>query len=177
MLLNEDHDYEHISTYIGHLLSDYELLSPVNISDNKMLNSICNRYHDICRDNNIAFHTDIRKKCLLDLPENELTSIICNLLDNAFEASVGIPDAYIELNIYKRHDFTYINVINTCIKNPIDPFSGRLISRKNSVQHSYIMHGVGLKSVEQIALRHNGSMEFHYDAEMTEFHITLSLQD
>ena len=176
MLLNDERDHEHITSYIGHLLSDYEILSPVNISDNKMLNSICNRYRDICRNNNVAFHTDIRKGCLLELPENELTSIICNLLDNAFEASSGIPGAYIELNIYKKVDFTYINVINTCISNPIDPASGKLTSSKRSIPGSGIIHGIGLKSVEEIILRHNGSLDFHYDAEMTEFHITLSLQ-
>lgn len=177
MLLNNDQDYNKVSEYIGHLLDDYELLTPVNICDNKMLNSLCNRYRDLFRNNNINFHTDIRKKCLLDIPENELTSLICNLLDNAFEACIGIPNAFIELNIYKKLGFTYINVINSCIKNPIDSSSRKLISTKKYNSNSGIMHGMGLKSVEQILMQHNGSLEFHYDEDMNEFHITLSLQE
>ena len=175
MTLNEEQDYEHIDSYIRHLLSDYELQSPIQISDNKLLNSICNRYRTFCQQHNIAFHADIRKQCLLKLPENELTAIICNLLDNATEATINVPDSFIEINIYKRQSFTYINVINTCIANPFDEKSGKLISKKRIPQHSGALHGLGLKSVEQIAERHEGAMDVHYDEEMREFHVTLSL--
>lgn len=177
MALNEEQDTEHIASYIKHLLSDYELQTPIQISDNKLLNSICNRYRTLCQKHSISFHADIRKHCLLSLPENELTTIVCNLLDNAAEATINIPNSFVEINIYKRQNFTYINVINTCLVNPFDTKSGKLISRKKVYLQSGILHGLGLKSVEQIAERHQGAMECHYDKEMHEFHVTLSLCD
>ena len=175
MALNEEHATQHISSYIKHLISDYELQSPVKISDNKLLNSICNRYNSICKEHGISFNTDIRKQCLVNLPENELTAIICNLLDNALESAIEIPDSYIEINIYKRKMYTYINVINSCPFNPIDEKSGRLISGKKTHPETGIIHGLGIKSVENIALRHQGTIDYHYDKDMREFHVIVSL--
>lgn len=177
LALNENSDSEHIDSYIRHLLSDYELQSPAKISNNKLLNAIYSRYRILCIEKNISFHADIRKNCLTAFPDNELTSILCNLLDNAIEATNSIPDSYIELNIYNQHDFTYINVINTCLSSPFDVKTGKLFSKKQTGARPSVLHGLGIKSVEQIAERHEGAMEYHYAEDTGEFHVTLSLKE
>lgn len=177
LALNENSDSEHIDSYIRHLLSDYELQSPARISSNKLLNAIYSRYRILCMERDVSFHADVRKDCLTAIPDNELTSILCNLLDNAVEATSSIPDSYIELNIYKQQDFTYINVINTCLSSPFDARTGKLLSRKQTAPKPSALHGLGLKSVERIAGRHEGAMEYHYAEDTREFHVTLSLKE
>ena len=172
--LNDKNETEQIDNYISHLISDYELQSPKKLSDNRLLNAICNRYDKLCEIDGTSFNTDIRKGCLASFPDNELTSIICNLLDNAVEATNEIPNAYIDLNIHNENGYTYISVINTCLSNPISSTTGRPVPNNNTPPNT--LHGLGLKSVELIVNRHNGVINYIYDNDLKEFHVMLSLE-
>lgn len=81
---------------------------------------------------NFAFRVDVRKKLLQNLDYSELTSLFCNLSDNAVEACSNIPDSYIELNITDKEntDITVINIINTCRICPKFNNNGMPVSSK-----------------------------------------------
>lgn len=173
LALNEDNCNDQIASYIDHLLSDYQLLAPVELSSNKLINSICNKYRSLCAKEQIAFFTDIRSNCLSNVSDHEITAILCNLLDNAVEEAQYISNSYVELNICKKNEFTYINIINSCrICNP----EYNSATKKRIHPHKILPNGLGLKSVEQIITHYNGMIEYHTDAEQHAFHIIVSLQ-
>lgn len=91
-----------------------DLKETARLCDHEMLNVILCRYKRQYIDKHIAFHADIRCGTIDFLADTDLTSLFCNLLDNAFEAADGIPDSFIEITAYKREKkpFVVITVIN-----------------------------------------------------------------
>ena len=170
-LLNEDNQNEKIRAYINQLMQSSDLLEFSKICDHKILNNILCRYKKVCNDLHIAFHADIRSNTTTFLSDSDVTSLFCNLLDNAVEASQRIKDPYIEISATQREHtpFIIITMINSCACNPFSP-NGELVSSKPAPQ----AHGFGIKSIEKIVHNYNGNMQMYYDEETFTFH-TISM--
>lgn len=172
-LLNEDNQNEKIRAYIHQLMQSSDLLEFSKICDHKILNNILCRYKKVCNDLHIAFHADIRSNTTAFLSDSDVTSLFCNLLDNAVEASQRIKDSYIEISATQREHtpFIIITMINSCACNPFSP-NGELISSKPDPQ----AHGFGIKSIEKIVHNYNGNMQMYYDEETFTFHTIIMLK-
>lgn len=172
-ILNASKCHQKIDTYIHTLLQSSALTESDRICDNHMLNVILSRYKYQCQEKNIVFHADIRCRVLCDLPDSDLTTIFCNILDNAMEAAAKAPNSMIELNVYRKEKtpFTIITLINSCIVNPFTAHTHQLISTKKDLNH----HGLGLKSVRRIAERYHGNMKVYYDENDSLFHTIIMI--
>lgn len=172
-LLNEDNENEKIRAYIDQLMQSSDLLEFSKICDHKILNNILCRYKKVCNDLHIAFHADIRSNTTTFLSDSDVTSLFCNLLDNAVEASQRIKDPYIEISATQREHtpFIIITIINSCACNPFSP-NGELVSSKPDPQ----AHGFGIKSIEKIVHNYNGNMQMYYDGETFTFHTIIMLK-
>ena len=134
-LLNEDNQNEKIRAYIDQLMQSSDLLEFSKICDHKILNNILCRYKKVCNDLHIAFHADIRSNTTTFLSDSDVTSLFCNMLDNAVEASNHIKDSYIEITAAQRKHtpFVIITIINSCAGNPFSP-NGELVSSKQTLR-------------------------------------------
>ena len=172
-LLNEDNQNEKIRAYINQLMQSSDLLEFSKICDHKILNNILCRYKKVCFDLHIAFHADIRSNTTTFLSDSDVTSLFCNMLDNAVEASNHIKDSYIEITAAQRKHtpFVIITIINSCAGNPFSP-NGELVSSKQNPQ----AHGFGIKSMEKIIHNYNGNIQMYYDEETSTFHTIIMLK-
>ena len=172
-LLNEDNQNEKIRAYIHQLMQSSDLLEFSKICDHKILNNILCRYKKVCNDLHIAFHADIRSNTTTFLSDSDVTSLFCNMLDNAVEASNHIKDSYIEITAAQRKHtpFVIITIINSCAGNPFSP-NGELVSSKQNPQ----AHGFGIKSIEKIIHNYNGNIQMYYDEETSTFHTIIMLK-
>ena len=172
-LLNEDNQNEKIKAYIDQLMQSSDLLEFSKICDHKILNNILCRYKKVCNDLHIAFHADIRSNTTTFLSDSDVTSLFCNMLDNAVEASNHIKDSYIEITAAQRKHtpFVIITIINSCVGNPFSP-NGELVSSKQNPQ----AHGFGIKSIEKIIHNYNGNIQMYYDEETSTFHTIIMLK-
>lgn len=93
-----------------------DLKETTKLCDHEMLNSILCRYQRHCNDKHIIFHTDIRSGTVQHIYPRDLTSLFCNLLENAVESAENIPDSFIELTVQKKENspFLIIILINSC---------------------------------------------------------------
>ena len=91
-LLNEQHDHKKVSAYIRQLMQSSDLKESSRLCDHDLLNSILCRYKHQCNNSHISFHTDIRSGTMNFMTDNDITSLFCNLLDNAMEACMQIPE-------------------------------------------------------------------------------------
>lgn len=173
-LLNEQKEPDKISAYIHQLICSSDLKESARLCDHEMLNSILCRYMQQCNNNHIVFRVDIRSGATSFIADNELTSLFCNLLDNAMESAMFIPDSYIELNVSKREKtpFIVITMINSCRKDPFITQSGTL----NTHKPNKIMHGFGLKSIRKIINKYNGNLQMYYDKNTLSFHTIITLK-
>lgn len=173
-ILNENKESEKVAAYIDRIINSSDMKESVQVCDNELLNTILSRYIKNCQKQKISLRADIRAGILDSLNYNDLTSLFCNLMDNAVEAATKIPDSYIELSVTKNDDISCIIIamINSCRINPFSKKTGKLISaKKDSLQH-----GFGMKSIKKIAKKYGGDVKVYYDEEYMEFHTIITLK-
>lgn len=172
--LNELGCQEEIAIYINRII-DSDLRPSVRVCDNEMLNAILGRYLHLCQDKKIDFRLDIRSNSISFLNEDDLTSLFCNLLDNALESAEKQDDSFIELNVSKKEKtpFTVLTMTNTCRSDPFLLGNGSLVTHKKDK----LRHGYGVKSIKRIVSKYNGDIEMYYDKGTTTFHTILTLKN
>ena len=136
--------------------------------------SILCRYMQQCIKGRITFHADIRKRTVDFIASNDLTSLFCNLLDNAIEAAGIVPNSFIEINTSKREKtpFVVITVINSCRTNPFLSKGRQLCTQKSDKRR----HGFGLKSIRKTVQKYHGNMQMYYNNDTFTFHTIITLK-
>lgn len=169
----EKHELKNIYFYLQALLKekDYKQLENyINTELGYRLNSnevfhTGNHLVDLCltqevskaRQNDISVITDILLPDKLFLSDEEICSLLMNLLDNAIEASLSEKARDIRVNIRVVRGYLQIQIKNRCQRNVLE--SNSLLSTTKS---DSIHHGLGLKIVRTIAERHNGITDISY---------------
>lgn len=172
--LNDKMEHDKIREYIQGLMQSSDLKEVSRLCDHEMLNAILARYRRGCLDRHIAFHADIRSGIIDFIADADVTSLFCNLLDNAMEAAGHTPDSFIEISVCKREKtpFIIITMINSSRKNPFNEPDGRLATTKSN-RHK---HGFGIKSIQKIVARYHGDMQMYYNQESLTFHTVITLK-
>lgn len=173
-LLNEKNAPDKINAYIQQLMESSDLKETSRICDNEMLNAILCRYQRQCNDKHIVFLTDIRSNAVKNIYQHDLTSLFCNLLDNAVESAENIPDSFIELTVEKKENssFIVIIVINSCRCTPVYDQNGFPVSHKTDSGR----HGFGLKSIKKVVKQYQGDLQMYYDDISGTFHTIITLK-
>lgn len=116
--------------------------------------------------NNIEFKYST--SCSLYEPPIETAdfcSVIGNLLDNAIEGIQRLPESKrnhstIHLSFFKVHNMFYVNCENPCSSSALILKHGRYLSSKSDSSNIGI-HGIGLRSIENIAEQAEGRCSFY----------------
>ncbi len=173
-MLNRQKEHDKIEAYLHQLIRSSDLQESARLCEHDMLNSILCRYMQQCAADHIALHADIRCGTTDFIADNDLTSLFCNLLDNAVKAAQGIPGAFIEIGTGKKEKtpFTVLTVINSCRTDPFTEENGEPTIR---IPQSHD-HGFGLKSIRRIVSKYSGDMQMYYDPDTLTFHTILTLK-
>ena len=77
------------------------------------------------------------------------------------------PNSFIEVSVIRKNNsnLTLISIINTCNNAPSFDDNGFPASSKKDKQK----HGLGLKSVNRIANKYNGSIKMYYENQYENF--------
>lgn len=174
MLLNEKGEKEQVSAYIKSLISSSAMQTSSQICNHEFLNALLGRYSAQCSKLNISFRADIRNNVCKFLKEEDITSLFCNLLDNAIEAATQMQDSFVELSISKREgtSFTIITMTNSCRKNPFSDHCQVLKTTKPDAKY----HGYGMKIIEKVVKKYRGEMQVYYSEESYTFHTIITLK-
>lgn len=172
--LNDKKEHDKIAAYIERLLHSSDLKESVRLCDQEMLNAILCRYKRRCDKERLSFHADIRHGAIDFITDNDLTSLFCNLLDNAFEAACGLPEGFIEINTSKKDNspLSVISVINSSRKNPFTGSKNSLTTMKPNKQR----HGFGIKSIRKVVSKYHGNMQMYYNENTLTFHTIITLK-
>ena len=173
-LLNANQEHEKIAAYIDNIVHSVDYHTIHRFSENELLNTILGRYQKQCTEKQITFLVDIRKNTIAFLTEEDLTSLFCNLLDNAIESASNMPEAYIDLHVSTGENtpFTILTLENSCRISPFEKNSQELVTRKPD----RLRHGYGLKSVRRIVKKYGGEMKIYYDDDTLSFHTIITLK-
>lgn len=155
-----DNELDEAVAYIDSVYESNEIQTLKQFSKNKLINVIVSRYAHLCRLNEVKFETDIRNVDFSFMDKSELTSLLDNLLENAYEAATNSENKRIDLFIESKNEhYLIVKVKNSC-DNPPKQKGKRFISSKPNKNY----HGIGIKSINRIAQKYDGSSEFEYDS-------------
>lgn len=150
---------EEIHNYIYSLSNDIDKSYYAGISKNKTLDLIIGKYLKLCEANNIKFSVDVKTSNLNFIDSVDLSTLLNNLLDNAFDAAKESKDAFIEFVIFLKNDsYDGLMIRNSCLNAPKTK-DGQLVTTKRDKT----MHGLGLTSIHKVLKKYNAMLDWEYN--------------
>ena len=163
----KNENYGDLERHIVELSSSNALSGGSVLTKNKTLSLVLSRYLAICKESGISFSLDVKRENLSFLSPYEVTSLFCNLLDNAVEACEKMDHPVISLQIgHSESNHNEVIVLsNSCDKTPIYDTEGFLSTGKNDLNR----HGYGTRSIRRIVNNYNGHIEHVFISEHSVF--------
>ncbi len=139
--------------------------------ENLAVNALLQYFSERSADNCILFSAVTSVPFKISVPDDALTVIIGNLLENAVEACQSEPPntAKITVRIKTDPDFIYINVSNTYHGEIQKNSDGSFLSTKHHGR------GIGLHSVQSIVSKYHGTVRFDYRNDVFSVYAILSM--
>lgn len=134
--------------YLANLDNDLKNIERVNYSNNTLINMIINAKVNGVKD--IEFDISIVVKEYLNFPEDKLSSLLFNLLDNAIDAARKSSQKQVVIKILTVGDMLLIEISNSVDQEP------SYSSDKGK------WHGKGMVIINEIVSLFEGTIDFKY---------------
>lgn len=159
---------EEAEKYINSIYGSISKYEYIGKTQNRMLDLILSKYTTMCESAKIDFSAETYSENLKFMDDFDLSSLMNNLLDNAFEAASKTGNGKITL-IIKRNESgkRIIDVVNSCAEAPVTN-NGELVSTKSGG-----IHGIGTKSIKASAEKYDGDCEWMYDEVSKTFRVII----
>lgn len=161
-------DIKQIKKYLSKIQTQIDEYQFIGKTNNKMFDLVLSKYAHICSNCHIGLNVDVRASNLNFIADDDLVSLISNILDNAVEASSKCENSHIELKTKSEKSFIVLTVINSSNLKPKEN-SGKLITTKSNSN----IHGYGMKSIQRTSKKYDGECQWHYDESKKEFHLNI----
>lgn len=161
-----------ITKYVDSVYESTEIHSLRQFSSNKLVNVIANRYATLCKNDNIRFNPDIRDIDLSCIADGDLTALLDNLLENAYEAAKVAEEKFVDIRIDKFNDFCIIILVKNSFLETPKQIGDHFVSSKKNTRN----HGIGIKSIKRIAKKYNGEADFDCDNDKKVFTAKVALE-
>ena len=165
-------EYARASEYLAALSVKFDGIGgTVSFSDNTLADSILQNLAKRCEQANIRFTASVIIGKDLPVNDLELCTLLCNVADNAFEATENLDsrEKYIQFTTSRREKWIIITAENS--------FDGIIKTEKNQIvtkKKDSAFHGRGLKTINGIMTSvPGGSVRLEPDAEEGVFRISL----
>ena len=145
-------DLDAIILYLDELDSDLQTVDTVIKTGNKMTDAILNSKISLARSKNITVITDANIAVELNTSQIDLCIIIGNLMDNAIEACLALPEDKRLIRIYMEMKNTqlYMSFTNSAAPGKQRKVGRRFFTTKGGG------HGFGLARIDNIIDRYKG---------------------
>lgn len=171
-VLSMSESNESISNYIDSIYQGYQINSLKQYSTNRLINVIANRYANLCKEENIQLDIDIRDIDFSFITDSDLTALLDNLLENAYEASKISSRKEIDF-VIDRYNEKYVLIKVSNFTETAPKINGNIIATS---KENKIIHGIGTKSIARIVQRYDGNIEYKFFKEEHIFRSTVLLK-
>lgn len=143
---------EELLRYLDMLESDLDTVDMPVKTGNPMADAILGSKLALAAEKHIPVKTSVRIPVKLGFPELDLCIILGNLLDNAIEANMSLPEEERMIRVYMdiKETRLYLSVTNLCAGKKLVRKDGRFATKKGEG------HGFGLVRIDTIIERHGG---------------------
>lgn len=146
--LANDGDIDKLKTYLNEQNSLLSRQMFYIKTGNSSVDALIYSKQRYAKDNNINFIVNayIPENCIIN--DIDITIILGNLIDNAFEASLNENEPYVDIDIRFEKEFLIIRISNK--------YSGSLPTSFITTKNDKAKHGIGLSSVRNTVSKYNG---------------------
>lgn len=159
---------EEIDSYVQGVIGDIQKYDIIQLTNNKLLDVLLSKYNALCINSSVKLSIEVRTANLDYIPESDLSMIINNLMDNAFEAAKQSDERYIEFSLICVNNFDILKVTNSCDVPPIDKGHKLLTTKESKAEH-----GFGTRIIEKYAKKNNAEYEWLYEKDKKQFVTTI----
>lgn len=153
ILAKKNNDYD-VTNYINPLISDLQQNQEFVNCGNFVINGICNYYISIVKQYNTDLKYNICFPDNITINENDFTILLGNLWSNCIENSKESNTPFIDFQLLYDRNRLIISVQNT--------YAGKREKINNSFPSTKAnphYHGIGLKNIEHIVKKYNGTIK------------------
>ena len=149
-------DYESAEKFLKSYADSLPVNEILKFSDNTAVNATMNYYAQTADQNGIKTDLIAVVPDTVPLTDNELCSIVGNILENAITACMDIPekDRFIQFMAEPMNDTQFLIVATNSFSGKVKKHQDRYLSTK---RHS---SGIGLSSIQRTVQAHGGTAEF-----------------
>lgn len=157
----ESKEYDKLKAYLESLGADTASLPSLAYCNNVPCNHILMYYSEKAKNGGINFTASAAVGENIGLTDSEATSLLSNLLKNAYEAclayiNAGNENPYIRFSMHIKNSKIYISCENSSLPEANKDKKGRFKTTKQNI----LEHGLGIAIVENICESHNGAAVF-----------------
>lgn len=167
----KDERYEEAMNYLSQLTDQVSIITDVVYHDNILINAVVGKLLLTAGENGVKVELNL-KTSTVHVVDSDLYSLLSNILDNALEACVAMPEGqerFISLTISRREPYLNIRCKNSKTSGIIYT-DGIIQSSKPDSGHGY-----GLWIIRRIVDAYDGIMNIAYDENT--FTVTAALKD
>lgn len=179
-VINKPDALERIKKYINNLTDGLKASYKIFDTGNVYIDGLLVVKSNYAYENNINLDVDIEAPLsLLDVVDNDLISIISNIIDNAFECLISSDkkdNRAVSMCTYIENNEYYISIANNGPKIP-ENIIDRIFENGFSTKKEKAEHGLGLYIVNSMLKKHNGHIQVISSDEETEFLMRFPLKD
>ena len=145
-------NFDELGEYLDMLETDLSTVDTVVKTGNPVADAILNSKLNLAMSKGVPVKTSVHIPMRLSIPELDLCVILGNLLDNAIDASLTLPQGERMVRIYMdiKETHLYISVTNLCNGKKMTKVNGRFLSRRGDG------HGFGLIRIDNIVEKYGG---------------------
>lgn len=166
--LCEEGNYEDVKNYTGQLIENIQPGGSRIMTGNQAADLIIRSKQKTAEARGITFTFSGSLEQLAAMAAPDICGLLANAYDNAIEACLSQKSPFIRTAVSSTRNHTVIQIDNSV--------SHRVPVRGNQIPTSKkdkLSHGYGIHIMKRIALKYDGSCQFHSDDEMFTVKITL----
>ncbi|MCM1495096.1 MAG: GHKL domain-containing protein [Bacteroides sp.] len=155
----QEEKYSELKAYLTEL--DKSITSGTDLFDtnHSMVNTVLNLKYQEARKKDILLVVRISDLSELPIADEDVVTLLSNLLDNAFEACEACKEKVVKLKFVKKQDRIILSVRNTLAKPP-QIRNGIFQSSKEACTEE---HGIGIGNICELVEKYGGSYSITYD--------------
>jgi signal transduction histidine kinase len=164
---------EDAKSYIQDIHHSLDKIASIYDTGNDIINAIINYYVNKSKEEHIKIHVKGRILQELNIPMMHLSTIVSNLMSNAYEATIKInSDSDKDILVEIHSGSKYLEFI---VKNPTVTDRVRLDEKMLTTKLDKRNHGFGIQNIKEVLSKYDGELQLKDDLDSVTIRVMMKI--
>jgi sensor histidine kinase regulating citrate/malate metabolism len=164
---------EDAKNYIQDIHHSLDKIASIYDTGNDIINAILNYYVNKGKEEHVKIHVTGRILQELNIPMIHLSTIVSNLMSNAYEAAIKVnSDLDKDIHVEIRSGSKYLEFI---VKNPTVTDRGKLDEKMVTTKPDKHNHGFGIQNIKEILSKYEGELQYKDDLDSVTARVVMKI--